>query len=305
MCASASGGPIVGWVALGWGEPCVPWWGPPGFRHRPWWGGWRGPRVVNNVVVNNTTVVNVKDIHVYRNTTVRNAVVAVKMNHFGRGPIKSGRISGLDQAHLQPIYTPPETVATPASLVPRENRGVRPSNKILERPVVATRQPRTWAESASGGERRVGPVGVHMPAPRLVSVPRRHEPATGLNRAPFGQSRVERRLPGRAQPPPHPGVAGSRGGERAAKGGPPVVRQAQAPQPQAPRPSAPGGAGSHRPERAGKAAPPVTREAWPQHGPQAAAPAAAMPQPQIRHSKAPPALPGQPADRLAPRTAPR
>jgi len=21
------GGPIVGWVALGWGEPCVPWWG--------------------------------------------------------------------------------------------------------------------------------------------------------------------------------------------------------------------------------------------------------------------------------------
>lgn len=36
------GGAAVGWVALGWGEPLLPWWGPA--RGRPWWGGWGGPR---------------------------------------------------------------------------------------------------------------------------------------------------------------------------------------------------------------------------------------------------------------------
>ena len=53
----AIGAPFVSWVALGWGEPCVPWWGRPGFVGRAWWGGWGGPRVVNNVVINRTTVV--------------------------------------------------------------------------------------------------------------------------------------------------------------------------------------------------------------------------------------------------------
>ena len=33
------GGPVVGWVALGWGEPIVPWWGPAGFIHEPSWRG--------------------------------------------------------------------------------------------------------------------------------------------------------------------------------------------------------------------------------------------------------------------------
>ena len=44
------GAPLMSWVALGWGEPVVPWWGRAGFVGRPWWGGWGGPRVVNNVV---------------------------------------------------------------------------------------------------------------------------------------------------------------------------------------------------------------------------------------------------------------
>lgn len=90
------GAPLVGWVALGWGEPCVPWWGPVGFAHRPWWGGWGGPRVVNNVVVNQTTVVHVQNITVYRNTTVPNAVVAVQHERFGRGPITEARVRQVD-----------------------------------------------------------------------------------------------------------------------------------------------------------------------------------------------------------------
>jgi Family of unknown function (DUF6600) len=314
------GGPVVGWVALGWGEPCVPWWGPSGFRDRPWWGGWHGPRVVNNVVVNNTTVVNVRDIHSYRNMTERNAVVGVKEDHFGRGPIKSGRITRLDPSHLQPIHTPPQVAATPASFGPRENRGVRPSNKILERPVIATRQPHAEAE------RHVGPAGVAMPAPRVVSVPRQHEPAAALNRAPFGQSKVERQP--RPQPPAPPGAKGSPGAERAAKGGPPEVRQVQAPQPSPsgakvsqrpeggakaapstareaqPQPSAPSEAkGSRGAERAAKPTPSVTREAQPQPAAKVAGPQAPAPQAQVRRAKASPALPGEPANRLAPNRA--
>jgi hypothetical protein len=283
------GGPVVGWVALGWGEPCVPWWGPSGFRARPWWGGWHGPRVVNNVVVNETTVVNTKEIHVYQNTAVRNAVVGIREDHFGRGPIKSARVSGLDPSRLQPIHTPPQIAATSASFGPRETRGVRPSNKILERPVVATRQPH------AGAERHVGPAGVPMPAPRLVSVPRQHEPAAALNRAPFGQSKAERQPSRRAQAPPPPGLAGSRGAEPTAKGGPPALRQAQAPQP-----PASGVKGSKRPEAAAKAAPPTTREVRPQPAPQVAGSQGPTPQAQARRAKAPPALPGEPANRLAP-----
>ncbi|MBI4518415.1 MAG: hypothetical protein HY699_21650 [Deltaproteobacteria bacterium] len=74
----------VGWVALGWGEPLIPWWGPPAFIGAPWWGGWCGPRVVNRVVVHNTTVVNVNEIHTYSNTHVRDAVVAVRREAFNR-----------------------------------------------------------------------------------------------------------------------------------------------------------------------------------------------------------------------------
>src|SRR4030095_961884 len=57
------------------------------FVGRPTWVGWGGPRFVNNVVVNRTTVVNVTNINVYRNVNVRNAVVAVRPDRFARGPV--------------------------------------------------------------------------------------------------------------------------------------------------------------------------------------------------------------------------
>ena len=41
----------VSWVALGWGEPVLPWWGHREYRGRPTWGGWHGPRIVNNIVI--------------------------------------------------------------------------------------------------------------------------------------------------------------------------------------------------------------------------------------------------------------
>ena len=80
------GGPAVAWVALGWGEPLRPWWGRPGFLGAPWWGGWGGPRVVNNVVVERHTVVNMNTI-VYHNARTPNALIAVGEKHFGAGRI--------------------------------------------------------------------------------------------------------------------------------------------------------------------------------------------------------------------------
>ena len=68
-------GPALGWVALGWGEPLRPWWGQPRFIGMPWWGGWGGPRVINNVIIERTTVVEVNKI-IYQNTRVSNAVIA-------------------------------------------------------------------------------------------------------------------------------------------------------------------------------------------------------------------------------------
>ncbi|MEZ0237116.1 MAG: DUF6600 domain-containing protein, partial [Methylophilaceae bacterium] len=79
---SISIGGSIGWVALSWGEPVVPWWGRSRFVGRPYWGGWGGPRVVNNVVIKNTTVVNVTNI-TYVNTRVNNALVAVPREKFG------------------------------------------------------------------------------------------------------------------------------------------------------------------------------------------------------------------------------
>jgi hypothetical protein len=203
------GGPIVGWVALGWGEPLVPWWGRAGFIHVPWWGGWGGPRIVNSVVIINTTVVSVQNISVYHNTRVQNAVVVVNENHFGRGPIGRARVTRVDVRSLQPIHTAPQVTATPASFVPTARRGIRPPEESLRRSVVATRPP------------------------RLVVVPQQHEAAPALPRPPFGRSTVERPTLDRAQPPSPPKREGTRrepqvtGPSSAVP--PPPARRAEAP----------------------------------------------------------------------------
>jgi hypothetical protein len=227
------GGPVLGWVALGWGEPIVPWWGREGFRHVPSWGGWGGPRVVNNTVINNTTVVNVQNINVYRNSSVPNAVVVVPENRFGRGPITSARVARVNVTSLQPTHTAPQIAATPASFVPTTSRGIRPPEESLKRPVVATRPPRSGSASAAWGERKVGPAGIPTPAPRLVSPPAAQQTPLIPPRPPFGRSTVERPID-RGQPPPPPGAPAT----RQASPRPQRERQVGAPSPTAPPSSA-------------------------------------------------------------------
>ncbi len=135
------GGPGFGWVALGWGEPCVPWWGRSGFVGRPWWGGWGGPRVVNNVVVRQTTVVNVTNI-TYINSRVSNAIIATPSKHFGREHVReaSDRLR-VQPGELEHIHGALPLKPNASNLVADAPTGVRPPEQTITRPVVATRRP--------------------------------------------------------------------------------------------------------------------------------------------------------------------
>jgi uncharacterized protein DUF6600 len=136
------GTPGVGWVALGFGEPCVPWWGHAGFVGHPWWGGWGGPRVVNNTVINNTTIVNVNNINVYQNAHVPHAVVAVRGDHFGRAAVQQARVAQIDAHRLQPVHGRLPVNPSAQSLVPVTGPARRPPGAVANRAVVATRAPR-------------------------------------------------------------------------------------------------------------------------------------------------------------------
>src|SRR5207247_1529867 len=171
------GVPFVSWVALGFGEPVIPWWGPVGFVGTCWWGGWGGPRFVNNnVVIQHNTYVNVRNVTVFQNTHVHNAVIAVQRDHFGRGHVEHVRLGAADAQRLRPIHGRLGVKPTPASLVAKEGHAIRPPQAVHARPVVATRRrpgagPRRPARSTRSGA--------------LPSAPHRHPHRTTRNaRAP-------------------------------------------------------------------------------------------------------------------------
>jgi hypothetical protein len=120
-------GPSIGWVALGWGEPVVPWWGRPHFVGRPWWGGWGGPRV--------------QHVTVYRNVTVVNAVVAVRSDHFGRRAVHETRIVRPDVRRLQPVRGRLDVKPEAVSFRGRDGHAQRPPDDQVSRRVVSTRPP--------------------------------------------------------------------------------------------------------------------------------------------------------------------
>lgn len=152
------GSPFVGWVPLGWGEPCLPWWGPRGFRGRPYWGGWHGPRYVNNVHVDNRRIVNVRNIDRYRNFDARNGVVAIRRDHFGRGR-DTVRLARNDLRNAQPIRGTLGVRPSSASLVARDGRGRRPPERMRNRSVVGTRPPQDTS-------RRLQRAGLAAPSPQ-------------------------------------------------------------------------------------------------------------------------------------------
>lgn len=181
------GGGSVSWIALGWGEPLIPWWGRSGFIGRPWWGGWHGPCVVNRVVVRPTAVVNITNI-TYANSRVPNAFIATTQERFGRDHMReaSFRLRGQerDMDHVRGALP---VKPNRASLVADAPRSISPPEQVISRPVVATRRPQEsrlpWRTETSApvtaGQRIV-------PAPKTVDTRlRRPEPGTetGAERA--------------------------------------------------------------------------------------------------------------------------
>jgi len=98
------GVPFVSWVALGWGEPLIPWWGGVGFIGVPCWHGWGGPRVVNNVVINNNTVVNANNVNIYRNVQSPNGLVGVPKNQFDTRSLDRARLTQASMTDAKPIH---------------------------------------------------------------------------------------------------------------------------------------------------------------------------------------------------------
>jgi len=260
--------PSVSWVALGFGEPVIPWWGERGFVGTPYWGGWGGRRVVNNVVISNTTIVNVRNINNFSNAGVNNAVVAINRDQFGRGQTQHIRIAADRVRLLQPVRGDLPVRPVAASLAPSETRGHRPPDKFRARSVVATRQPQDATKQLERKGLRVAPEA-NRPAPRIV------------NLRPGGSQAVspgERRGPGEGrrgtqdavqQPPPPPGrgrpdEAGTKPGRQ---GQPP--RDAARPQ-SGERAVPPSVGGEHRPSgsagEAGRGAPPPPQGEKPRSG---------------------------------------
>ncbi len=149
------GGPAVGWVALGWGEPLIPWWGRPGFIHRPWWGGWRGPRCINGRVIHHGRVVTVHDIRHYHNTRIHSAMVVVDRDRFGHGRIKRRHLREGHQKHWRPAHRGPGIRPMTAGFSPSTRHGRRPPERILNRSTVTYRPRHAQKPAVSRRERDV------------------------------------------------------------------------------------------------------------------------------------------------------
>lgn len=228
------GGTGLGWVALSWGEPLIPWWGRPSFVGRPWWGGWHGPRVVNNVVIKQTNIINVTNIS-YHNTRVPQAVVTTRAEHFGRGKVHDTPVRITEARELKHLRGALPVKASPASLVAGAPKSIRPPEPMLSHPVVATRAPREtklpW-RIESKPDVKIAPEPHYVPAPKPT--------AKELPRPEFGQQGGEERVR-----PPLPPRYEERRRETAPVTPPSVVRQRDEPdraetkQPRITPPSAP------------------------------------------------------------------
>jgi hypothetical protein len=245
-------GPVVGWVALGGGEPCVPWWGRPGFIHRPWWGGWAGPRVVNNVVVRRTAGVRAEHVHDYRNARVHNAVVGVREDHFHRGAFKRERFVRMDARELQPMPSAPRINARSGNFGSAGKHGLRPPENDLKHPVGVTR-PAVSAEPPERRERTPHETRASSPGRFIERRPEVRENPTGAPRPSFGRSGTEGSPEaGRAKEAAPPKTETAPPRHRYPEPQPPVVHRP--PQPSRPsQPTAPAERPGHpvRPDKSG------------------------------------------------------
>ncbi|HVG79959.1 MAG TPA: DUF6600 domain-containing protein [Patescibacteria group bacterium] len=302
----AVGNPFVSWVALGWGEPIIPWWGSPRYIGRAHWAGWGGPRVVNNVVINRTTVVNVTNINVYRNVHVHNAVVAVREDNFGRRGVHDARVRDVDVRRLEPVRGRLHVKPDRENFVVSDGPAKKPPAHTVDRPVVGTRRP-ARPEPRDGAPKTTPAVAT--PAPTIVPKP---TPAATTNpvRPPFGSSEIERPRP--PQPPRFEGTRRDPDGQR--PGNPRRDSSPAAPAtPGAPTAAVPAPPREH-PDRRGpqpgpQATPPTSQQTQPAPVPAQPAPRGTQPAPRVTQPAPQPTQPApaapSPANPGATRPAPR
>ena len=125
LVAFYGAGAGVGWVALGWDEPLVPWWGRPGFRGSLWWAGWGGPRRVRDA-----------DRIVHRNQQVPHAVVGMRDDRFGRDHVRDARLPSFSERDLHdirgehPVRPVSGTIALPPTAAPSSRPAPPPRGAI-------------------------------------------------------------------------------------------------------------------------------------------------------------------------------
>ncbi|HSJ80435.1 MAG TPA: DUF6600 domain-containing protein, partial [Thiobacillus sp.] len=189
--------PGLWWVALSWGEPVVPWWRHHRHRGHPRWDGWGGPRIVNNVVIRQTTVVKVGDIH-YHNARLPRAILTVPPDKFGRERIRPTAETRYRHTDFAPVRGEVPLKPSRASLLGGAPKGTQPPREIISRPVVSTRTPREGVRPWQDEAPRVRSLAV--PEPRYKVPPaRRTEDARIRPRPPFGAETGPERAP-----PPRP-----------------------------------------------------------------------------------------------------
>jgi hypothetical protein len=190
--------PGLWWVSLGWGEPVLPWWGHHRHRWHPRWAGWGGPRIVNNVVIKQTTIINVGDIH-YHNARLPRAISTVPADKFGRERVRVTAETRYRHEEFAPVRGEMPLKPTRESLLGGAPRAAQPPRDVVTRPVVATRPPRERTLPWQEEKPRVQPQAA--PASRYVKPPaRREEDRPAPQRPPFGAEAGPERTP----PPPSP-----------------------------------------------------------------------------------------------------
>jgi hypothetical protein len=227
-------------------------------------------------VVTHQTVIHVNEIHVYRNAGVRDAIVVVDRDHFGRRSRSHVGFARAQSHELEPLPGELELKPDRTSLAAATGKAPRPPRDAVHRTVVATRAPRPdptpGLQPPRQAQKRREPVAeselpAAAPPARVVEPPRNGRRIQVSDRPPFGrQGESERSI---APPAPPFGAAQSMPAD------PTQPQPAKHAAPETPVPTpAPGPQGSPEPRSHGK---PERAPAPTTAGPETALPTAPPP----------------------------
>lgn len=208
LVAFYGAGAGIGWVALGWDEPLVPWWGRPGFRGSLWWAGWGGPRQVRD-----------PDRIVHRNRQVPHAVMGMRDDRFGRDHVRDARLPSLSERDLRDIRgdhpvrpipgtVAPPRVATPSSRpapLPQPSRGAMPRAEVPRMEIPRVEMPKAEPPRPAAprpGAPRAGAPRFEAPAGEYIRRLPQGRPEPAAPPAPVMPAPMP--LPQQASPPSRP-----------------------------------------------------------------------------------------------------